>query len=198
MKKQVSVAIIGMDGTGKSSVIEKLKMYYGDRCFCQYMGFKNFTTNLGKIFGEKCNKKMLDKLPHLGLIIYYIAMYIEMIKRIKIAKKTKREIIIYDRYAWETFINSTSLFNQLFSWIFFKKLFPDPTAIVYLHCKPETSFARKKDILNQEEFILMKRKNDDYFKNDSSILTIDTDLNDEQNTKKIIINFLEKSVDTVK
>lgn len=162
-----SLAILGVDGTGKSSVIANLKTILESKCVVQYMGYRDFKDENVIKLGKKEHKNLIERIRLTG------GIYRELKRRVKI-KEEFPGLIIYDRYVHEIYINASGKKKYLYLMLY-KYFFPQPDEIVYLYCSAETSFSRKEDILDKEQFIKMKRRFDEKFLNCSDILAINTE-----------------------
>ena len=156
-----TIAIVGIDGSGKSTTIESLQKTIPDKLRIQYMGNKDFKSKLAKTYTYKNHK--LIALP-----ITYLAMWSRIISGL-----TKPQITIFDRYSWETYYLASRPAKPLFFFPYFF-LPPKPKLVYYLHCPLETSLARKDDIDDKQQFALMKQKTDTFYKNRRNIVSFDT------------------------
>ena len=183
-----NICVLGVDGAGKTSTIDELNNVLGARTQIQYMGFRDHITRLAK---KRLNDKPVKKMSGiLSKAVKLTAAYFEMWYRI-IIHWTKDYKVIYDRYAWEIYINSRG-FVRIVNTVFFKYLFPKPKHIFYLYCPTEESLNRKDDILNKEDFAAMKARFDREYINSRHVISIDTSKNSLEQTLDIIIENLPK------
>ncbi len=193
--KQIKVAVIGVDGTGKTSLLKNIAEKYNNTSYTAYMGFKNVNNPSALKIME--NKK-LEWIPGIEGIKYYFGFYFEMRSRIKKAINSKKKLVVYDRYPWEGYDNADSGYRKLFAYIFFELLMPSPDIIIYLHCPIDVSLSRKNDILNVEEFSNMKKRLDNIYMSMKSVCSIDTSLSNSgavfDKTIKYIIEFTGEQV----
>lgn len=147
-----TIAILGVDGSGKSTAVENLMRIYGKKCSITYMGYTRFE--------DPQIEQLEGKLYALPLMEFRI--YICFWKRYLKGCKTG-EIAIFDRYVHEIFINASSNKVQKIRAFLYKHFFPMPSKMVYLYCPVEESLRRKSDIVNPKEFFLMKKRFDDFF-----------------------------------
>ena len=163
-----SIALIGVDGSGKSTTIKELKKTLGEGCFVQYMGFREMETKWGKEWYASGKKFKIKIIPFLGV-------YLEMWYRYLKYRFYNGRIVLYDRFPWEAFDNGTGKYKAIY-FLLFKVLFPRPYKVIYLHCSTETSLKRKNDITNVELFKSMKLRFDSKYKNDKKIMSFNTDV----------------------
>lgn len=175
--KQMKVAVIGVDGTGKTSLLKKIAEKYPNTSYIAYMGFKDINSPRALKIIE--NKK-LAWIPGIEGIKYYFSFYFEMKSRIRKAINSKKKLVVYDRYPWEGYDNADPGYRKLFAYVFFKLLIQKPDMIVYLHCPVETSLLRKDDILDVDEFSGMKKRSDNIYMAMKSVYSIDTSLSNSE------------------
>lgn len=169
MKRQKTVAIIGVDGSGKSTSVDALKEHYGDLIFTQYFGFRQHKTNLAK--------KRYKGYKHIPIISFFIdcfVLFYEMKYRYREAIASRKRILIFDRYPWEAYDNTYGKIAKIINFIVFKAPFRKPDGIVYLHCPVDVSLSRKDDITDVMGFKRMKLNFDETYKNLPGVLEIDT------------------------
>ncbi len=171
-KKTFKVAFIGVDGAGKSTVVNSLLDYYRDDVSIQYFGFRNYVSDIAKERFEGKNKR--KNIPVLSPVISIIIQYYDMIIRYKRVMRTPSRLKIFDRYVWEAYENADTFISRSLYHIFYKLLFPGVDGIVYLYCPEEISFQRKDDIENKQQFIEKKRHIDSIYLNKDNVKKIDT------------------------
>lgn len=162
-----SVALIGVDGSGKSTTVKALQELLGDKCCIQYMGFREMETHWGKEYYASGKRFRLKILPFFGI---YLEMWYRYLKN----RFNNYKIIFYDRYPWEAYDNGFGKYKFIY-FVLFKLFFPRPKKVYYLYCTTDSSFARKDDIANKELFINMKRRFDRKYKDKKGVLSFDTD-----------------------
>lgn len=180
-----NIAVLGVDGTGKSTVLSSLKEKLGDKCVLQYMGYRSFNNKRIGELQKKANKNVYEN------VTLIISIYLDFRGRVKKAKKTKK-IVIYDRYVHEIYINSLGKSRFLYK-LLYKYLFPQPKALVYLYCNADTSFARKDDIIDKQAFIDMKKRFDSSFMNKKNVLSLSSDEYTPEQLADKIIAYLNNS-----
>jgi thymidylate kinase len=179
-----TIAILGVDGSGKSTAVELVGNHYGKDCVVTYMGFRRYEDPRIEQLQKKTDRNILDSLRIL-LLIYKCFWY-----RYNKALKAKK-LILFDRYTHEGFINASGRFKGL-RVLLFKYLFPKPSKIVYLYCSVEESLRRKDDIDNKELFITVKKRFDDYFLNRKGVLSLDTGFFSREEIANSIIQYIEQ------
>lgn len=169
MKQQLTVAIIGVDGSGKSTSVDALKQHYGDMVFTQYFGFRQHKTSLAqkRYSGYK-------HIPVISFIIDCIVLFYEMKYRYREAISSGKRILLFDRYPWEAYDNTSGKIAKFINFIVFKVPFRKPDGIVYLHCPVVVSLSRKDDITDVAGFKRMKFNFDKTYKDLPGVLEIDT------------------------
>jgi thymidylate kinase len=178
MKK--TIAILGVDGTGKSTVIDKLSNKLYDRCFVQYMGYRSFENPKIEMIQKKTDRTRWDTLYRIWLI--YLCYW----KRYNNAVNSEK-IVLFDRYVHEIYINAKGFYRLLYTFLY-KYLYPKPKRIVYLYCSSEISFKRKSDILDPAAFKAMKKRFDDIFLNNKDCLCLNTEKQTADEIVEIILN----------
>lgn len=189
MMKYKSICIVGVDGTGKSSTIEKLQNLLGeDNVTVQYMGARLWETNLAKRNVEV----QVHSFP-LRAIMYTYSYVYEMYHRVFKHNKSSN-IVVFDRYAYEHvylrenedngFINRIT--NAIFRF-FLIDIFPKPNLTFYLFCPIEISISRKGDIESNDEkeaLIRNKRCLDNCYLHKKGVRVIDTSIH----TQDVVLN----------
>ena len=162
-----SIALLGVDGSGKSTTVKALQNLLGTKCCVQYMGFREMETSWGKEYYASGKRFKFKLLPFIGI---YLEMWYRYLKN----RFNNYKIIFYDRFPWEAYDNGFGKYKVLY-FVLFKLLFPRPKKVYYLYCSVQTSLARKDDILNETLFINMKERFDKKYKDKKSICSFDTD-----------------------
>lgn len=163
----MNIAVLGVDGSGKSTVLSALKEIIGEDCLLVYMGYRDFSNKKITLLSNKPHKNIFERIQ------FICGVYSDLKKRIKDSNKF-HGTVIYDRYVHEIYINATGFSKYIYT-ILYKYFFPRPQHIVYLHCKAETSFSRKDDIQDKEQFIRMKQRFDFALLNKENVLTLSSD-----------------------
>lgn len=187
-KEKNRFALLGVDGTGKSSTIGILKEYYDKDVFIQYMGFRSYTTKFAKKWAGYSAPRIY--IPGFNLCLQQTSCYYEMLNRYYSAKKSQKKILLFDRYPWEAYDNARNMFVKMLSGLLFKVLFPKPDHIIYLYCPTNVSLERKNDIDDIDGFVKMKGHIDSVYMNKSSALVLDTSIDDQETVVDKVITYI--------
>lgn len=186
--KTFKVAFIGVDGAGKSTVVNSLLDYYKDDASIQYFGFRNYVTDIAKKrFDCKGNKK---NIPFISSFVSIIIQYYDMVVRYKQVMRTTSKLKIFDRYVWEAYENADTIMTRLLYQILYKLLFPGVDGVVYLYCPEEISLQRKDDIDNKQQFIAKKRHIDSIYLKKNNVKKIDTYATSKENVMGESVSFI--------
>ena len=192
-----TVCIVGVDGTGKSTIIKALRDAIGsNNCVIQYMGLYNWETDFASWCMGCQNRGMIKKmLTPISVIHEFKYRYIK--------HQNSGKVILFDRYTHEQVIRT---FNSEKFWIrniicrlyncFLVKLYPKPTLIVYLYCNTLTSILRKDDITTNKDINKLKKNKilyDNFYLNRDDVLAINTDQNDVKKTIGLIIDTMKRN-----
>ncbi len=180
-----TIAIIGMDGTGKSTIVKSLKGIYGEKCKLIYMGLKDFKiTKLSKLVESK-NNSFFAKVEKRFLLFF------EMYRRY-MEYRYSGKVLIFDRYVDDIFICSPKNAKKIDTFLF-KFLFPKPKIKIYMYCKEEISFERKEDIEDKQLFRNIKEKFDNSYINDSRTFCISTDDSSKEETLNKVVEVINNN-----
>lgn len=184
-----NIAIIGVDGSGKSSIINELNSIFSDNSVIVYMGQKDYETKLLKklVNKEKCN--IIHKIIKRILMIY------EQFKRYYKYRFTKK-IVFFDRYVDDSFINSRKS-EKIFNNLLYKVVFPKPKLKIYMYCNTEISFRRKTDIIDKDAFKNMKKRYDDYYLNNNKVISICTDNTKENDVIELLSEKINEKIPNI-
>lgn len=169
-KKSKVIALVGVDGSGKSTASEAIQnhfeTYYGKKCEVVYMGrgrnraLPGARAAIGKL-GVKL--PVPDKIKHespLKRNILYmardIAYVIDAFARYFFfiyLRKRKKISVVTDRYAYDIMLNEHT-YNATRRFIV--NFYPRPDMLIYLYNSPETLFARKGQHGTEKLFADMK------------------------------------------
>lgn len=165
-----TLAIIGVDGTGKSSVIKALSDEFGDNCIITYMGYRSFEdSRIEKLQSTPASTSIAKVIKYIYVVYLIYRCYL---KRYRSSVETGK-FVIFDRYVHEIYINAHGVMKIVFTLIY-KFLYPKPSKIVYLYCPVEESLKRKDDIKDSEMFRKMKERFDRTFLSDKRCFCLDS------------------------
>lgn len=187
-KKKYKIAIIGLDGTGKSTVVKALGNYYQEKSVTQYFGFRDYETRLAL---RRFNGNYY-KIPILSPIKTAIVLYLEMLSRYHRVMSAKAKLKIFDRYVWESYDNEERIDARIIYKLLFKFFFPDVDATIYLYCPAEISLSRKDDIEDVNAFLKMKQCIDNIYLKKDKVITIDTNSHPPQEVTGLIVSYIFK------
>lgn len=181
-----NVAVIGVDGSGKSTTIEELHNILGSESIIVYMGLKNFKFKYCK------DNESFQGLNGIQKLKYYTLLYIDFLCRYFKYRYTSK-IVIFDRYIYDTLANDKKpRLKKILDDIFYKVLYPKPKLIYYLHCDVETSLKRKNDINDVERFNKYKNNYDRVVKKNKKIKEISSNRYNNDQIIQIIAKDLNK------
>jgi len=168
------VAIIGVDGGGKSTTISQLQKMYPDSTV-QYMGFRvnSYESYYAKNWISYEHKNGIYQKIKKHLKNYFAFVY-EGYYRYWKAVHSGSSIVFFDRYYWEKYDEVTWPLDRFVYFIFCKLLYPKPNLVFYVHCPIEESLRRKDDIDDVEGFIRTKKKWDSIYLNKKGVVALDT------------------------
>lgn len=176
-----TIAIIGVDGTGKSTLINNLLNKLGNKIVTKYMGSVRF------------EDKRIAELETKGSLSYIEAIKLHLLtykcfwERYRTAIR-KDNIVLFDRYVHERYINAKGKYKIL-NTILYRLLFPKPSHVIYIYCSVETSLSRKNDILDPVAFKNMKTRFDKFFLNKKNYC-INSDTHNIEEITEIVCNYI--------
>lgn len=183
----MTLAIIGVDGTGKSSVIKALGAEYGDKCIITYMGYRSFEDSRIERLQSTSASSIIAKVIKYVYVVFLI--YRCYLKRYNSSVGTGK-FVIFDRYVHEIYINAHGVMKMVYT-LLYKYLYPNPSKIVYLYCPVEESLKRKDDIKDPDVFRKMKERFDRTFLNDKRYLCLDSSVYSTSELAKQIKKIIE-------
>ena len=194
-KSSIIITLMGVDGSGKSTLISKIKKDYSKKFkVIKYLHLKPYLYLFDKRaviknpHKKKLNSNFLSIIKLFFWLIEYKFFYL-------IYSKKENQLIIFDRYVHDILVDpiryQVSLSNKILKKIV--NLFPEPDIWFVLNAKPKTIFKRKNELSIKE----ISRQNNLYkkiFKNINKAVLINTNLSVEKNMKTIIkkINLFTK------
>lgn len=205
-QKGISVAIIGPDGVGKTTVSQELKKDLNDLFFrriYQYHGHFGFFPEWGKVYrwllggrkkGKEESPRKEKKISFLRafLSLFYYGLEHFLAWPWIIYLKSRSSVVIFDRFFYDfvTLNTGSKIVFDLF-WII-SRLIHRPDLVFILQAKPETIFSRKKELSLEE----IKRQDrvfkDKRMSNLTSVIFIDGGMLPEQISTKIKEEILKK------
>ena len=182
-KKAKTIAIMGVDGSGKSTAVELLKNKYGSRCSVIYMGNTRFEDpRIDRLKSRRFSRPLI-------LLLIYRCYWKRYVKGLY-----QSELAIFDRYVHEIFINAGKGWYNRINAFLYKYCFPKPNIIVYLYCPAEESLRRKSDIPDSDVFVALKKRFDDYFLKNKQILCLNSSQLSPAEITEQISNFINHSL----
>lgn len=158
--KRKDMVFVGVDGSGKSTIINKISAELPERTTVQYMGCRDYDNQ--KISMEN------------GGITNLFRVYVQMWKRYWKNRFQYGKIILFDRWPYEIFINSSGYKRKIYR-VLYRCLFPKPKRMVYMYCSETCSFRRKDDITDEQQFCKMKQRFDAFYLNQRNVIGFDTE-----------------------
>ena len=147
IKKRKIIGIVGVDGAGKSYVIEILTKY---NIKTIYMGFKEFKF-------EKSYKKIIGKNVFFTFFVHFFVFIENWVRLLKAKLYNLRGYdVIFDRYPKIEYQLTNNFANRLIYNLFYKYLFPKVRTIA-LYADPNIILKRKKE-LSLEEITFQQNK----------------------------------------
>lgn len=140
LKNKKTIAIVGVDGAGKSSIIDILTKY---NIKTIYMGFKGFEF-------EKFYKKIIGKNFFLTFLVHFFVFLENWIRFLK-AKiyNLKGYDVVFDRYPKIEYQLNESFANKLIYNLFYKYFFPK-VDVIMLYVSPNIILKRKEELSLKE------------------------------------------------
>lgn len=190
-----SIAVLGVDGTGKSTIVKAIYERLGSKKSCiQYMGLKEWETKPAQMCLTKPWAKLFGRFARLAVLY-------ELKKRVYKHNHDKK-IVIFDRYVDEQVLQFRKTKQNLLGTIMeclYKRVFGEnfyrPTMSFYMTCNLEVSIARKDDINSSQEIERLKINKtlmDGFYKKRNDVITIDTTSMSIDETMDIIFKKIEE------
>lgn len=160
MKKGLMVVFEGTDGSGKTTIIDNLPRFLGERFgsgeivyYHWRPGFikspnRESNENTGKVCTDPHGKKPYGRLVSLGKFLYfnldYILGYWFEVRRHLAAGK----LVIFDRYYYDYYLDKQRYRLNISDTVlnFFLPLIPRPAITFLLHGDAQTLYERKREI----------------------------------------------------
>ncbi|MCK4892236.1 MAG: hypothetical protein KAS78_06230, partial [Candidatus Pacebacteria bacterium] len=186
ISRKVKIALIGVDGSGKTSTIVELEK----RLSCLkisigYMGWKDFNflpikiyeSSIGHKKWKNSNHNNLKSFGFFSLLVFYTELYVRYLKQVISGK----DIVIFDRFFYDRLTRTRSNFNyKLFNY-----LVPSIDLVFYMTAPVEILYQRKKEgnvsNIKQMQYAFEKREKDIKYKH------IDTNKYSYEKVVRIIV-----------
>lgn len=188
LSRNKNICVIGVDGSGKSSIVNNLKGFLSEECEIQYMGTRDHLSKIAKkrfSYGreQRKNKNIVSKI--VNSVVNITILLIEMWYRV-IRHWTESKIVIYDRYTWDIYLSSYGIKKTIMK-LLFKVFFPKPEFVFYLYCPLEVSLKRKDDIVDIDLFKRTKQSYDKEYINSSKVISLDSSVFNIEEITDIIL-----------
>jgi thymidylate kinase len=187
-KSTIVIAVIGVDGSGKSSLIKELNKILKK----SYITIKNlhlrpylFLTDKRTVINKPHNqKRLLTRIESFMMIIIWLIIY-RIFFFINLHKKN--QLIIFDRYANDLLVDNIRYQYNLSKKVtqLILNLFPEPNLWILLKAPVQIIQKRKKELPTKE----LKRQMKEYLnfsKKKDNMLVVNTNLKMKKNISLII------------
>jgi len=184
LKKKIIVSLMGVDGSGKTTLANKLhKMFSGSKYLHlkPYILFQDRRTVIKDPHHEKKSIFILSLVRFMSWLISYKVFFF---------LNKRKKIYIFDRYAHDVIIDPQRYKHSLSTGLtkFILNFFPKPDLWIFLNPTLKTIDSRKRELSIKE----IKRQIKDYrkfFRNQKNVLKLN------QNTKeKKLIKQIKKKI----
>ena len=173
-----TVVLLGVDGAGKSTLIDALDRCPVEKFDCVYLGPLH-SENVDEIFLKRTLwileqlkelKNIFTPIATLAKIMWHIIIYFTYIKKILLKKLrlTGFRVTVYDRYSYDMFLRYPDK-----PYLKFYKLVPRPSLIIYLTGDPKKINGRKDELSVGE--IIASNERYKNFLSDTHIQNIEID-----------------------
>jgi thymidylate kinase len=206
-KPSYSIAFLGIDGSGKTTIINRvtplLKEVYSDRVYYEHLR-PNCIPTLARLLGKKRALDETDTNPHvkkqsgpLGSIFrfgyYFLDYTLGYYLKIFPKKAFHSCVWIFDRYYYEYLIDPLRTRISLPKWVFKAGmlLIPEPDLIICLGTIPKIIHSRKPE-MNVEEITRQMYELSNFCKGHKNAVWVDTSCRIEHSVYKTLQVIYEK------
>ena len=182
------VAFMGVDGSGKSTIINALKKKLKTKFSkIRYLHLRPYLFLLDKRTVIK-NPHQINRSNYKFINFFRILIWLFMYRvYFKFLSYQKKELILFDRYAHDILIDNVrynfNLSKNAMSRIL--KLFPKPDLWVYLNA-PKHILNKRKQELSNDELDKQIKKYDLFFKKEKNLLKLSTQKSIRDNLSLIV------------
>ena len=146
-----TIAIVGVDGAGKTTIIEVLKKYNTKSV---YMGFKEFKF-------DNFYKRISGKNIFFTFLVHFMVFFENWYKYLKsILFRFQGYDVIFDRYPKIEYLISENKKLHILHSIFYKFFFPSATKEIFIKGNPLEIYKRKQE-MNIDEIKIEQKKLED-------------------------------------
>jgi len=149
----LNIAVMGPDGSGKTTVIEQLKQDMGEAFRrIQYFHLYPKPGSHGVVHTDPHNQKVRGFVPSVLKLIYFILLYNVGFLRYVLPMKIKSTMTIFDRYYDDILVDPTRYRNGTPEWVvkFFRCFIPQPDLWIILDAPTEVIQNRKAEVSAEE------------------------------------------------
>ena len=128
------IAVVGIDGSGKSTLIDKV-------------GFKSF--HFYELVRNSSKKRVVTNKKYYKLRFFVgtiLKIYLPNLLKYVKYKFFSESLVVFDRYSYDYLISlrkEKSIYNTILYHMFY--FFPSPDLVIFLKVSPEVAFERKKE-----------------------------------------------------
>jgi thymidylate kinase len=185
------ICVLGLDGTGKSTLVEGIHRALARKPGRQYMGEKSWETRAAAWALTDRGSRRGPWTRLLAPLILYGEMWYRYLHA-----SARAGVVVFDRYPAELFLRRKGP-RRLIYRLLFNTLFPQPRHRFYLTCSIGTCASRKEDLREPEieaRLAVRKRQFDHYFSRRSGVVVIDTELVDREEALRAVLAALPPEV----